>query len=103
MNVKIIIGPVILLLILLFIAAGAFVVFRKKYVSPRSFLRTLAYSLNTDALSLLRQTEGPTGPLIASSNPEYISANDGKPALTGLHVQALEPCASVCLVLLLIL
>ncbi len=26
----------------------------------------------------LRQTEGPTGPLIASSNPEYISANDGK-------------------------
>ncbi|KAI4890126.1 hypothetical protein NFI96_004988 [Prochilodus magdalenae] len=52
MNVKIIIGPVILLLILLFIAAGAFVVFRKK------------------------QTEGPTGPLIASSNPEYISAND---------------------------
>ncbi|XP_037401197.1 insulin receptor b [Pygocentrus nattereri] len=52
MNVKIIIGPVILLIILLFIGAGAFVVFRKK------------------------QTEGPTGPLIASSNPEYISAND---------------------------
>ncbi len=26
----------------------------------------------------LRQTEGPTGPLIASSNPEYLSANDGK-------------------------
>lgn len=25
-----------------------------------------------------RQTEGPTGPLIASSNPEYLSANDGK-------------------------
>uniref|UniRef100_A0A8C2K8M2 Tyrosine-protein kinase receptor n=1 Tax=Cyprinus carpio TaxID=7962 RepID=A0A8C2K8M2_CYPCA len=24
----------------------------------------------------LRQTEGPTGPLIASSNPEYLSAND---------------------------
>uniref|UniRef100_A0A8C3B5Q8 Tyrosine-protein kinase receptor n=1 Tax=Cyclopterus lumpus TaxID=8103 RepID=A0A8C3B5Q8_CYCLU len=27
-------------------------------------------------LSCYRQTEGPTGPLIASSNPEYISTND---------------------------
>lgn len=25
-----------------------------------------------------RQTEGPTGPLYASSNPEYLSASDGK-------------------------
>lgn len=25
-----------------------------------------------------RQTEGPTGPLYASSNPEYISASDGE-------------------------
>lgn len=28
-----------------------------------------------------RQTEGPTGPLIASSNPEYLSANDGKKSI----------------------
>lgn len=28
-----------------------------------------------------RQTEGPTGPLIASSNPEYLSANDGKSSI----------------------
>uniref|UniRef100_A0A4W4FHM5 Tyrosine-protein kinase receptor n=1 Tax=Electrophorus electricus TaxID=8005 RepID=A0A4W4FHM5_ELEEL len=37
------------------------------------------FGMNADALSLVcpsRQTEGPTGPLIASSNPEYISAND---------------------------
>lgn len=25
-----------------------------------------------------RQTEGPTGPLYASSNPEYLSASDGE-------------------------
>lgn len=38
--------------------------------------------LNTRDVFLIfcffRQAEGPTGPLIASSNPEYISANDGK-------------------------
>lgn len=27
---------------------------------------------------LFRQTEGPTGPLYASSNPEYLSASDGE-------------------------
>lgn len=50
--VWLIIGPVICFFLLLFVAAGVFVVFKK------------------------RQTEGPTGPLIASSNPEYISAID---------------------------
>ncbi|KAG7267041.1 hypothetical protein CRUP_017281 [Coryphaenoides rupestris] len=49
---KIVIGPVICFILLLCIAAGGFVMFKKK------------------------QTEGPTGPLIASSNPEYISASD---------------------------
>ncbi|XP_026786253.3 insulin receptor b [Pangasianodon hypophthalmus] len=52
MNVKIIIGPVILLIISLLVGSAVCFVLRKK------------------------QTEGPTGPLIASSNPEYISAND---------------------------
>lgn len=33
-------------------------------------------------LFFYRQSEGPTGPLIASSNPEYISANDGKMTLS---------------------
>uniref|UniRef100_A0A673HGJ5 Tyrosine-protein kinase receptor n=1 Tax=Sinocyclocheilus rhinocerous TaxID=307959 RepID=A0A673HGJ5_9TELE len=52
MNMKIIIGPLICFIVLLFLASTVFIVLRKK------------------------QTEGPTGPLIASSNPEYISAND---------------------------
>uniref|UniRef100_A0A8C6U1H3 Tyrosine-protein kinase receptor n=1 Tax=Neogobius melanostomus TaxID=47308 RepID=A0A8C6U1H3_9GOBI len=50
--VWLVIGPVICFILLLFVGAGVFVVFKK------------------------RQTEGPTGPLIASSNPEYISAID---------------------------
>ncbi|KAG7456751.1 hypothetical protein MATL_G00239170 [Megalops atlanticus] len=50
--VKIVIGPVICVILLLAVAAGAFVVFKKK------------------------QTQGPTGPIFASSNPEYLSAND---------------------------
>ncbi|XP_070688502.1 insulin receptor b [Pempheris klunzingeri] len=48
----IVIGPVICFILLLFVGGGVFVIFKK------------------------RQTEGPTGPLIASSNPEYLSAND---------------------------
>ncbi|XP_062868944.1 insulin receptor b [Trichomycterus rosablanca] len=52
MSLKIIIGPIILLVILLLAGIAGFWVLRKK------------------------QAEGPTGPLIASSNPEYISAND---------------------------
>lgn len=50
--VWLVIGPVICFVLLLFIGAGVFVILKK------------------------RQTEGPTGPLIASSNPEYISAID---------------------------
>uniref|UniRef100_A0A671YWV3 Tyrosine-protein kinase receptor n=1 Tax=Sparus aurata TaxID=8175 RepID=A0A671YWV3_SPAAU len=45
-------GPVICFILLLIVGGGVFVMFKK------------------------RQTEGPTGPLIASSNPEYLSAND---------------------------
>ncbi|XP_062251588.1 insulin receptor b [Platichthys flesus] len=48
----IVIGPVICFVLLLFVGAGALWLIKK------------------------RHTEGPTGPLIASSNPEYISAND---------------------------
>ncbi|KAK2835511.1 hypothetical protein Q5P01_015995 [Channa striata] len=48
----IVIGPVICSILLLFVGGGVFWILKK------------------------RQTEGPTGPLIASSNPEYISAND---------------------------
>uniref|UniRef100_A0A7N8Y4L7 Tyrosine-protein kinase receptor n=1 Tax=Mastacembelus armatus TaxID=205130 RepID=A0A7N8Y4L7_9TELE len=48
----IVIGPVICFILLLFVGGGVFLFYKK------------------------RQTEGPTGPLIASSNPEYISAND---------------------------
>lgn len=48
----IVIGPVICFILLLFVGGAVFVIFKKK------------------------QTEGPTGPLIASSNPEYLSAND---------------------------
>uniref|UniRef100_A0A8C4GV38 Tyrosine-protein kinase receptor n=1 Tax=Dicentrarchus labrax TaxID=13489 RepID=A0A8C4GV38_DICLA len=48
----IVIGPVICFILLLFVGGGVFVILKK------------------------RQTEGPTGPLIASSNPEYLSAND---------------------------
>ncbi|XP_066552011.1 insulin receptor b [Amia ocellicauda] len=49
---KIIIGPVICIILIGIVAAGVFMVVKKK------------------------QTEGPTGPLYASSNPEYLSAND---------------------------
>ncbi|XP_030640269.1 insulin receptor b [Chanos chanos] len=52
MNPKFIIVAVIFPILLLSVCCGVFVIIKKK------------------------QTEGPTGPLIASSNPEYISAND---------------------------
>ncbi|KAF3834782.1 hypothetical protein F7725_027340 [Dissostichus mawsoni] len=48
----IVMGPVICFILLLFVGGGVLVIFKK------------------------RQTEGPTGPLIASSNPEYISTTD---------------------------
>ncbi|XP_053740412.1 insulin receptor a [Synchiropus splendidus] len=50
--VKIVIGPVICFVLLLFIAVAGFVMFKKN------------------------QTQGPSGPIYASSNPEYLSAND---------------------------
>ncbi|XP_010792579.1 insulin receptor-like [Notothenia coriiceps] len=50
----IVMGPVICFILLLFVGGGVLVIFKK------------------------RQTEGPTGPLIASSNPEYISTTDGE-------------------------
>ncbi|XP_029105108.1 insulin receptor-like [Scleropages formosus] len=49
---KVVIGPVICVVLLLVVATVGFLMFKKK------------------------QTEGPTGPLYASSNPEYLSAND---------------------------
>ncbi|KAL2089632.1 hypothetical protein ACEWY4_014320 [Coilia grayii] len=51
-DMRAIVAPVICLIILLFIGGGVFFMVKKK------------------------QIEGPSGPLIASSNPEYISAND---------------------------
>uniref|UniRef100_A0A8C4E0E0 Tyrosine-protein kinase receptor n=1 Tax=Dicentrarchus labrax TaxID=13489 RepID=A0A8C4E0E0_DICLA len=50
--IKIVIGPVICFVLLLFVAVAGFVVFKKN------------------------QTQGPSGPIYASSNPEYLSAND---------------------------
>uniref|UniRef100_A0A3Q3XF24 Tyrosine-protein kinase receptor n=1 Tax=Mola mola TaxID=94237 RepID=A0A3Q3XF24_MOLML len=50
--VKIVIGPVICFFLLLFVALAGFVLFKKN------------------------QTLGPSGPIYASSNPEYLSAND---------------------------
>ncbi|MEQ2309757.1 hypothetical protein AMECASPLE_001873 [Ameca splendens] len=50
--VKIIIGPIICIVLLLFVAVAGFIVFKKS------------------------QTQGPSGPIYASSNPEYLSAND---------------------------
>uniref|UniRef100_H3DBQ6 Tyrosine-protein kinase receptor n=1 Tax=Tetraodon nigroviridis TaxID=99883 RepID=H3DBQ6_TETNG len=50
--VKIVIGPVICSVLLLLVAVGGFVMFKKN------------------------QTQGPSGPIYASSNPEYLSAND---------------------------
>ncbi|KAM4552222.1 insulin receptor a [Odontesthes bonariensis] len=50
--VKIIIGPVICFVLLVFVALAGFIMFKKN------------------------QTQGPSGPIYASSNPEYISAND---------------------------
>ncbi|XP_038573533.1 insulin receptor a isoform X2 [Micropterus salmoides] len=50
--VKIIIGPVICFVLLLCVAVAGFVMFKKN------------------------QTQGPSGPIYASSNPEYLSAND---------------------------
>nr|XP_046177558.1 insulin receptor-like [Oncorhynchus gorbuscha] len=51
-NLLIIIGPVIFIVLLILVVAGGFVIFRKK------------------------QTQGPSGPLYTSSNPEYLSAAD---------------------------
>ncbi|KAK6311155.1 hypothetical protein J4Q44_G00192100 [Coregonus suidteri] len=51
-SLLIIVGPVIFVVLLILVAAGGFVVFRKK------------------------QTQGPSGPLYTSSNPEYLSAAD---------------------------
>nr|BAB83668.1 insulin receptor [Paralichthys olivaceus] len=50
--VKIVIGPVICFILLLFVTVTGFVFFKKN------------------------QTQGPSGPIYASSNPEYLSAND---------------------------
>ncbi|KAK6291194.1 hypothetical protein J4Q44_G00384050 [Coregonus suidteri] len=50
--VKIIIGPVIFIVLLILVVAGGFVMFKKK------------------------QTQGPSGPLYISCNPEYLSAAD---------------------------
>ncbi|XP_035026675.1 insulin receptor a isoform X1 [Hippoglossus stenolepis] len=50
--VKIVIGPVICFILLLFVTVTGFVLFKKS------------------------QTQGPSGPIYASSNPEYLSAND---------------------------
>ncbi|KAM3604523.1 uncharacterized protein V6R79_012509 [Siganus canaliculatus] len=50
--VKIVIGPIICVVLVLFVALAGYVVFRKN------------------------QTQGPSGPIYASSNPEYLSAND---------------------------
>ncbi|KAM7379575.1 hypothetical protein PAMP_005121 [Pampus punctatissimus] len=50
--VKIVIGPVICFVLLLLVAVAGFVMFKKN------------------------QTQGPSGPIYASSNPEYLSAND---------------------------
>ncbi|XP_024129446.1 insulin receptor a [Oryzias melastigma] len=50
--VKIIIGPIICFVLLLLVSVVGFVVFKKN------------------------QTQGPSGPIYASSNPEYLSAND---------------------------
>ncbi|XP_041913358.1 insulin receptor b [Alosa sapidissima] len=52
LSMKVIIAPVVCFVFLLCIGGTVFVMFKKK------------------------QIEGPSGPLIASSNPEYISAND---------------------------
>ncbi|XP_063741563.1 insulin receptor a [Eleginops maclovinus] len=49
---KIIIGPIICFVLLLFVAGAGFVMFKKN------------------------QTQGPSGPIYASSNPEYLSAAD---------------------------
>ncbi|XP_054622983.1 insulin receptor a [Dunckerocampus dactyliophorus] len=49
---KIVIGPVICVVLLLCVAVAGFVMFKKN------------------------QTQGPSGPIYASSNPEYLSAND---------------------------
>ncbi|KAG7525081.1 insulin receptor-like [Solea senegalensis] len=50
--VKIVIAPVICFVLLMFVAAVGFFMFKKS------------------------QTQGPSGPIYASSNPEYLSAND---------------------------
>uniref|UniRef100_A0A8C3AAE6 Tyrosine-protein kinase receptor n=3 Tax=Cyclopterus lumpus TaxID=8103 RepID=A0A8C3AAE6_CYCLU len=49
---KIVVGPVICFVLLLFVAGAGFFMFKKN------------------------QTQGPSGPIYASSNPEYLSAND---------------------------
>ncbi|CAN9503462.1 unnamed protein product [Ophioblennius macclurei] len=49
---KIVIGPIICIVLLLCVAVVGFVIFKKN------------------------QTQGPSGPIYASSNPEYLSAND---------------------------
>uniref|UniRef100_A0A672ZAB1 Tyrosine-protein kinase receptor n=1 Tax=Sphaeramia orbicularis TaxID=375764 RepID=A0A672ZAB1_9TELE len=50
--IKIVIGPVICFVLLVFVAGGGFFMFKKN------------------------QTQGPSGPIYASSNPEYLSATD---------------------------
>ncbi|KAM6989216.1 insulin receptor-like [Tautogolabrus adspersus] len=50
--VKIVIGPILCFVLVLCMAVAGFIIFRKS------------------------QTQGPSGPIYASSNPEYLSAND---------------------------
>lgn len=85
--VKIIIGPIICFVLLLFVAVAGFVMFRKKYAintfcSILLLIFKLFYILSVFikyfSLFPSSQTQGPSGPIYASSNPEYLSANDSK-------------------------
>lgn len=82
--VKIVIGPIICFILLLLVSVTGFVMFKKKYayMTLIFFHRVLNYihcRVKCVLVSLFfSQTQGPSGHIYASSNPEYLSANDGE-------------------------
>lgn len=75
---KIVIGPVICVFLLLLMGGVGFFMFKKKYVSSLIFITNVFPALSDFIHFVCRQTEGPTGRLYTSPNPEYFSPDEGE-------------------------
>lgn len=80
---KIVIGPVICALLLLLMGGVGFFMFKKKYdvsfsIKKKSRALHCIWISFISCVYMTRQTEGPTGRLYTSPNPEYFSPDEGE-------------------------